>query len=133
MIQVEIERRAGRHTIVMRAESIGNDLLVSVFGGDEYHIGGIAVAYPTRSHYRDATTVSVSTLTLPGHKDYIVANSTAERLCKSLNKTTVVCVGIHMQRASAQEIQTAVDVVDAMTSDLIAHLQKESPKKSIRV
>ena len=131
MIRVELERRVGRHTIEMKVESVGADLLVVVYGGDEHHIGGIAVAYPTKSHYREAITVSVSTLTLPGHKDYIVANSTAERLCKSLGRTAVVSVGIHMENATAREIQMAVDAVDAMTDDAIAHLQKESQTKSI--
>ncbi|MHA2158907.1 MAG: prenylated flavin chaperone LpdD, partial [Candidatus Thorarchaeota archaeon] len=55
------EREAGRHIIFFDVKKIGNDLLIAIYGGDAHHIGGAAVAYPTASHYRDATTVSVST------------------------------------------------------------------------
>ena len=72
------EKQAGRHIIYLEAKSIGKDLLVTIFGGDEHHIGGVAVAYPTKSHYRDASTISVNSITLPGHKDYVVANSSAD-------------------------------------------------------
>lgn len=126
MIRLQLERKVGKHRIVLRADLIGNDLLVVVYGGDEHHIGGVSVAYLTRSHYRDASTVSVNTLTLPGHKDYVVANSAAEKLCKQLNRSAVVCVGIHMENATPREIDGAVSAVDSMTDELIAHLQKEA-------
>ena len=34
------EKRSGRHIIYLDAKSIGKDLLVAIFGGDEHHIGG---------------------------------------------------------------------------------------------
>ncbi|TFG28342.1 hypothetical protein EU527_17405 [Candidatus Thorarchaeota archaeon] len=118
------ERRAGRHILYLDAKDIGNDLLVSIHGGDEHHIGGVAIAYVTTSHYRDASTVSVSTLTFPGHKDYIVANSAAEKICKSLKRSTVVTVGIHYDNASADEITNIIKIVDTLVHDLISHYQK---------
>ena len=126
MIHLQLERKVGKHRIVLRADLIGNDLLVVVYGGDEHHIGGVSVAYLTRSHYRDASTVSVNTLTMPGHKDYVVANSAAEKLCRQLNRSTVVSVGIHMDKATPKEIDGAVSAVDSMTDELIAHLQKDA-------
>ena len=94
------KKQAGRHTIYLDAKEIGKDLLIAIYGGDEHHIGGAAVAYPTPSHYRDATTVSVSTMTLPGHKDYVVANTAAEKICKALETPTIVTVGIHYDNAT---------------------------------
>ncbi|TFG29218.1 hypothetical protein EU527_16205 [Candidatus Thorarchaeota archaeon] len=119
-----LEREAGRHIIYLEAKDVGNDLLVSIHGGDEHHIGGVAIAYITASHYRDASTISVSTLTFPGHKDYIVANSAAEKICKSLKRSTVVTVGIHYDDASKDEITTIVQVVNMLADDLISHYQK---------
>ena len=117
------EKMAGRHKIYLHTESIGNDLLLAVYGGDEHHIGGVSVAYPTKSHYRDATTTSVSTITLPGHKDYIVSNSAAERICRTLKKPVVVTVGIHYDAATSDEIEEIVQVVDELVGEVISHYQ----------
>ncbi|MFW9768937.1 MAG: hypothetical protein ACFFEM_08945 [Candidatus Thorarchaeota archaeon] len=118
------EKQAGRHTIYLDVKEIGKDLLITIYGGDEHHIGGAAVAYPTPSHYRDATTVSVSTMTLPGHKDYVVANTAAEKICKALETPTIVTVGIHYANATKDDIDQIVSVVDALVQDAITHYQK---------
>ncbi len=118
------EREAGRHTIFLDVKEIGNDLLIAIYGGDAHHIGGTAVAYPTPSHYRDATTVSVSTMTLPGHKDYVVANTAAEKICKALETPTIVTVGIHYDNATKNDIEEIISVVDSLVQDAISHYQK---------
>ena len=121
---MNLKREAGRNTIYLETRNIGKDLLVSIHGGDEHHIGGVAIAYVTQSHYRDASTISVSTLTFPGHKDYIVANSAAEKICKSLKRQTVVTVGIHYEKATKDEVTTIVEVVDQLVDELISLYQK---------
>jgi hypothetical protein len=119
-----LERKAGRHTLFLEAKEVGNDLLVNIYGGDEHHLGGVAIAYEAKSHYRGASTVSVSTLTFPGHKDYIVANSAAERICAALGKSTVVTTGIHYKRATKGEIETIIKATEWLVNELILHYQK---------
>jgi hypothetical protein len=119
-----LERKAGRHSIFLDAKDIGKDLLITIHGGDEHHLGGVAVAYETKSHYRDASTVSVSTLTFPGHKDYLVANSVAEQVCKTLQKSVVVTTGIHYENATKDEIENILKAVDWLVKELIMHYQK---------
>jgi hypothetical protein len=116
---MRITKKVGRHTILFDTLDIGRDLLVTIYGGDEHHIGGVAIAYTTRSHYRDADTVSVNTLTFPGHKDYLVANSVAEKMCKALGRPVVVTVGIHMDNATKSEIEQTVAAVDLMVTEAI--------------
>jgi hypothetical protein len=125
---MKIEKQVERHTIVLETQDIGNDLLVSIYGGDEHHIGGVAIAYSTKSHYRDAATVSVNTLTFPGHKDYLLANSAAERICKALDCPVVVTVGIHMEKATKTEIELAVAMVDSMVTELIENYRGSEPR-----
>jgi len=119
-----IEKKAGRHSIYLESKEIGKDLLITIYGGDEYHIGGVAIAYPTPSHYRDATTVSVSTLTLPGHKDYVVANSAAEKISKAIETPVVVTVGIHYDNATSKDIEEIISAVNALVDELIGLKQK---------
>ena len=118
------EKEAGSHTIFLDVKEIGNDLLIAIYGGDAHHIGGAAVAYPTQSQYRDATTVSVSTMTLPGHKDYVVANTAAEKISRALEIPTIVTVGIHYDNATKKDIDEIISVVDALVQDVISHYQK---------
>jgi hypothetical protein len=119
-----VEKKAGRHIIYLDAKEIGKDLLIAIYGGDEHHIGGVAAAYPTQSHYRDATTVSVSTLTLPGHKDYVVANTAAEKISNVLEVPVIVTVGIHYDNATGKEIEEIISVVNVLVDKIIAHYQK---------
>jgi hypothetical protein len=123
MIVVHLERTAGPHKIFLDSTVIGNDFLVSVYGGDEHHIGGVAVAYPTKSHYRDRSVINVNTINLPGHKDYLLANTTAEKICKALSKPTIVTVGIHIDNASAVELDEVIDSVDMLVKQFIDHYQ----------
>jgi hypothetical protein len=107
----------------MESVEIGHDLLVTIFGGDEHHIGGVAVAYPTPSHYRSASTVSLNSISFPGHKDYVVANSTAVSLSKALDRPIVVTAGIHYDKATSEEIKEIIQTVESLTQDVIAHYQ----------
>ncbi len=120
---MKFEKKAGRHIIYLETTEIGRDLLVSVFGGDEHHIGGVAVAYPTPSHYRPASTISLNSMSFPGHKDYIIANSTAVSLSKALDRSVVVTAGIHYDKATSEEIKEIVRTVELLTQDVISHYQ----------
>jgi hypothetical protein len=120
---ITLESNVGHHKILLDARKIGTDILVTIYGGDEHHIGGVAIAYPTKSHYRNTTTISVNTMTFPGHKDYLVANTAAEQICKALSNPVVVSVGIHMNNASKDEIKQAVDAVDTLVKKLIDQYQ----------
>ena len=116
---MRIERKAGRHTIILEQYNIGNDILLMILGGDEHHIGGVSVAYPTRSHYRDAVTISLNSLTLPGHKDYVLSNSLAEKVSGALEKVVTVIVGIHMENATKDEIELAVKVSHELVDEFL--------------
>ncbi|TFH09364.1 MAG: hypothetical protein E4H14_04585 [Candidatus Thorarchaeota archaeon] len=119
-----LERTAGNHTIYLEVKEIGKDLLISIHGGDEHHIGGVAIAYITPSHYRDASTVSLSSLTFPGHKDYVVANSTAEKVCKALERATVVTAGIHYDNATKNDIDGILKAVEELVDELLLQYAK---------
>ena len=120
---VHLEKAAGPHKIFLDSRVIGNDFLVSIYGGDEHHIGGVAIAYPTKSHYRDKLIININTINLPGHKDYILANSAAEQICKALSKPTIVTAGIHIDNAASFELDEVVESVDILVKQVIDHYQ----------
>lgn len=124
MNPIVIRRNANSHEMILQSERVGKDILVRIYGGDESHIGGVALAYPTKSHYRNATTISVNTITSPGHKDYVLANSAAEKLSEALEVTVVVAVGIHVEDASWELIEEIISVVESMVDELIEKYQE---------
>jgi hypothetical protein len=69
--------------------------------------------------------VSLNSITIPGHKDYLVANSAAEKICNALGVVTTVVAGIHMDKASRSEIDGAVKTADMMVDEMIS-LHKKS-------
>ncbi len=117
---MRIEKKVGRHSIVLDASTIGRDILVVIHGGDEHHIGAVSIAYPTKSPNRGDTTVSLSSITVPGHKDYVVANSAAEKICNAFGVVTTVVAGIHMDKASRDEIDGAVKTAGMMVDEMIS-------------
>ncbi len=121
---MKLTRKTNGIELIVSHERIGKDLLISIHGGDEHHIGGAALAYPTQSHYRDAITVSVNTITAPGHKDYLIANSVAESVCKALHVPVLVSVGIHVDNATKEQIDDIVSTVNTLVKELIEFYQK---------
>ncbi len=99
----------GRVTIRAVTTPMGKDLCVVITGGDGPHLGAVALAQPRRS-LEDAARISASTsvLTLPGHKEDMLARRVAERLAAARNVNVVVCCGIHVDHISASELK-AVD------------------------
>ena len=63
-------------------------------------------------------------LTFPGHKDYVVANSAAEKICKKLERSTVVTVGIHYDKATKNDIDEIIKAVDGLVDELLSQYAK---------
>lgn len=96
----------GRHRVYMMAKLVGEDVVAIVSGGDKPHVGAVAVAIPRPSLKGSSKLSSTSSVfTLVGHKDDEVARSTSEALARELNKVAVVSAGIHIGKASEEDIR----------------------------
>ncbi|MFX1496710.1 MAG: proteasome assembly chaperone 4 family protein [Promethearchaeota archaeon] len=82
---------------------IGDDLLLTLTGGNKPHIGAIALAIPYKQ------TSSASLLSVYGHKDGEIAKPIAEKVSKKLHKNVVVIVGIHLDNATENDIKNLID------------------------
>lgn len=82
---------------------IGDDLLLTLTGGNKPHIGAIALAIPYKQ------TSSASLLSVYGHKDGEIAKPIAEKVSKKLHKNVVVIVGIHLDNATENDIKNFID------------------------
>jgi len=98
------------HQVEALVVKMGDDLIVTVGGGSQYHVGAVAVGYAYASSCNSqAVRSTVSVITLPGHKEDEIAQTAARKLAKSLNCSVVISAGMHIDNASEEDIQILVD------------------------
>ena len=99
---------------------MGKDLIVSVVGGDTPHIGSVAVAIP-RPSLKDASRISatVSIFNLVGHKDDEIARPMALKLARELNRRVVVVLGVHLRKATQDDIRKLLENAKVVSENLV--------------
>jgi len=75
----------------------GEDLIIFIGGGEKPHIGSISIS--------EGVPFSLS---LSGHKDYIVSHNAARKIREKIGKRCLIIAGIHVDMASKEEIDLLV-------------------------
>lgn len=111
----------GGYSLSVRAFLMGEDLLVSLSGGDQPHIGSAALAVPRRS-LRDPAERSAtsSVLNVVGHKDDALTKDASERLAAALGRRVVVVAGAHYENLDQSGIAVIRALGDRAVERLIA-------------
>jgi len=118
---VNISKCEGRIDVHLSGCFIGDDLQVSIFGGDRPHIGAVAVSYRHPSlKDRQIDDVTTSVLAITGHKEDVLARNAAHRIAAETGLTTSVNCGIHLEQISEDEILIVMDLVEQLVDELIA-------------
>lgn len=99
----------GKYRLTARVISAGTDRIVIITGGDSPHVGAVAAAYgiadPERAGCRE---VSVSVITLPGHREDEIARSMARTLTKRFGVNVAVSAGMHWDGITPRGIETVI-------------------------
>ena len=115
----------GRHRVHAAVQILGNDILLSIWGGTMPHIGSVSITQPrtgmTNPEQRSSTS---SVYNFPGHKDEAVARCCAEKIAAACDKKTVVVAGIHIDNASTADIVAIMENVDILCAQIIIKLGK---------
>ena len=77
-------------------ETDGHGLCCFVTGGELPHVGGIAVAKEG---------CVVESISLPMHKDAVLAKLLASTICSATGQPTSVTAGLHVDNATREDIQ----------------------------
>lgn len=100
---------------------LGQDLQVLITAG-KAHVGAVALAVPCPVT-AEGVTASVSVMTVPGHRDNIVAEAAALSLCKALGRSVSVTAGLHIDHAAQQDIMALVNNAKEAINILIKNLK----------
>lgn len=99
----------GKYRLNARVIAAGDDRIVIITGGDRPHVGAVAaacgIADPDRPECRE---VSVSVITLPGHREDEIARMVARTLTKRLGVNVAVTAGMHWDQITPRGIATVI-------------------------
>ena len=121
--QVAISK--GRFKIRASVQEVGQDLLVSIWGGTRPHIGavGIAIPRPSLKNPKHWSATS-SNFTFLGHKEDGMVKKTSEILATQLRRNVVVTAGIHWDRITLNEIETIQNLTLRLSDLILKKMQK---------
>ncbi len=118
--------RSGKYTVEAVAVRCGNDLNVTIGGGEKYHIGAAAVAVPRLEH-KDGKKRSASTsvICIQGHREDELSYNCAKYLATKLDCTVVVAIGIHVDDIRADEFGILLENVNILLKNIIDYYNKQ--------
>ncbi len=127
MKRFKVEISKGSFRIHGHVQQMGEDLLVTIWGGTKPHIGAIGMAIP-RPSLRDPRKWSAtsSNFTFLGHKEDILVKRISERLASQLKRNVVVIAGIHWDDISSKEIKAIENLTNKLSSEILRRLTKSS-------
>jgi hypothetical protein len=123
MKRFKVEVSEDRFRIRGSVQEVGDDLLVSFWGGTKPHIGAVGVAIP-RPSLKDPKKWSAtsSVFTFIGHKEDALVKKISERLASHLKRNVVVTAGFHWENITSKEIKIIEDLTDKMSGQILKKL-----------
>jgi hypothetical protein len=114
----------GKFKLHAFTQRMGQDLLVSIWGGTRPHIGAVGMAIP-RPSLRNPKKWSAtsSNFTFVGHKEDAIVKKTSEKLATELRRNVVVVAGIHWDGITAKEIKIIEDLTQKMSDQILKKLK----------
>jgi len=125
MKRFKVEISKGPFRIHGHVQEMGQDLLVTIWGGTKPHIGAVGMAIP-RPSLRDSRKWSAtsSNFTFLGHKEDILVKRISERLASQLKRNVVVIAGIHWDDISSKEIKAIENLTQELQGEMLKRLIK---------
>jgi len=123
MKRFKVEVSKGLFRIHGQVQEMGQDLLVSIWGGTRPHIGAVGIGVP-RPSLRDPRKWSAtsSNFTFLGHKEDILVKRISERLASQVKKNVVVIAGIHWDDISGKEIKSIENLTRKLEKQILERL-----------
>jgi hypothetical protein len=122
MNTVRCSAKQGRFRIDALVQSLGDDLLVSVWGGTRPHIGAVGIAIP-RPSLDDPQRVSAtsSNYTFLGHKEDAVVKQVSESIAAALGRNVVVTAGLHWEGLAPRDLED----IEGLTRQLVGKIVRQ--------
>lgn len=122
MRSFKISAGTGLHIVEAVVTICGRDINICFGGGDTFHIGACALAVQ-RPSLSDPSKISssASVICVTAHKEDELARSAALSLAARFNTRVVVTCGLHIDNATAEDI----DILFANYQKVLADIERE--------
>lgn len=130
MIQCfKLSEGTGKCIVEVLIAKCGNDLNVTIGGGEKYHIGAVAVAVP-RLEYKNGSkrTASTSLICVQGHREDELTYRAAKYLATALDCTVTVTIGVHIDNITQYEFSEILNNVDKLLDKIIEEINIQNCK-----
>jgi hypothetical protein len=120
-----VEISKGQFKIHGSVQEVGQDILVSIWGGTRPHIGAVGIAIPRPSlKNQKKWSATSSTFTFVGHKEDTLVKKISEKLAARLRRNVVVTAGLHWDGVSSNEIKTIQNLTQTLSDRIVKRLQR---------
>lgn len=110
----------GRHSLEAVITRTGDGLNVYLGGGEEPHIGTVVISQPRPSLTGNGEiSCTTSVFNFMGHKDDGLGVPLAEALCRNLNRNVVVTAGVHIEKATSEDLQRLNENLAELTKQIL--------------
>ena len=124
VLSIKASAGRGRHVVHGTVKLLGNDVMLSIWGGSMPHIGSVCITHPRPGlQNQNITRCTSSVYNFTGHKDEAVARSCAEKIAAACNKKTVSVAGIHIDNAAPSDVAAILKNVDRLCTKIIINLR----------
>jgi len=122
--KVEISREGFKiHGFVQK---LGKDLLISIWGGPQPHIGAVGMATPRPSLKNPKKwSATSSNFTFLNHKEDLLVKKISEKIASRSQSNVVVVAGIHWDNLSLREINLIETITLRMGNLILKKLIKK--------
>jgi hypothetical protein len=106
---------------------VGQDLLVSIWGGTRPHIGAVGIATPRPSLKNPKKwSATSSNFTFLGHKEDVMVKEISEKLATRLRRNTVVTAGVHWDRITSNEIKILQNLAKRLSDQILRKFREQN-------
>ncbi|MGI6684185.1 MAG: hypothetical protein ACOX47_01480 [Bacillota bacterium] len=108
-MQFIIEAGKGKYKVHLNVILTMDGINVLLTGGDKTHVGGVVLVTPRKSLTGSGTSCDTWVITVPGHKDVVVAEQVGNILCRKTKEVVAVTAGIHIDNALPDDLKIIMD------------------------
>ena len=125
MKRMRLSRTRGQFRVNAEVLLIGNDVVVSIWGGTRPHVGAVALAIPRPSlKNQRATSATSSVFTRLGHKEDDIVKRFSEQVSAGVNRVVVVTAGIHWDGIAPGGVEIVRSLCDEISRSLIERVSE---------
>lgn len=99
----------GKHRVRLLAVLTEEGVIITLLGGEKPHVGAVVLSIP-RPSLAEPERLSCTSIVVPrlGHKDDQIAKPLAEELANKCGQPVAVVAGLHVDRATTEDIDLLV-------------------------